>query len=33
MADDGLYRRLNEVQSKVDRQLEEIGAGPLITVN
>jgi len=33
MANDGLYRRLNEVQSKVDRQWEEIGAGPLITVN
>jgi ATP-binding cassette, subfamily B, bacterial len=33
MANDGLYRRLNEVQSKVDRQWEEIGAEPLITMN
>jgi ATP-binding cassette subfamily B protein len=33
MANDGLYRRLNEVQTKVDRQWEEIGAGPLVTVN
>ena len=33
MARDGLYRHLNEVQSKDDPQWEEIGAGPLITVN
>ena len=33
MANDGLYRRLNEVQSKVDRQWEEIGTEPLVTVN
>jgi ATP-binding cassette subfamily B protein/subfamily B ATP-binding cassette protein MsbA len=33
MANDGLYRRLNEVQTKADRQWEEIGAEPLITVN
>ena len=33
MANDGLYRRLNEVQTKIDRQWEEIGAEPLITVN
>jgi ATP-binding cassette, subfamily B, bacterial len=33
MAHDGLYRRLNEVQTKVDRQWEEIGAVPLVTVN
>jgi ATP-binding cassette, subfamily B, bacterial len=33
MANEGLYRRLNEVQSKVDRQWEEIGAGPLVMVN
>jgi ATP-binding cassette subfamily B protein len=33
MAHDGLYRRLNEVQSKVDRQWDELGAEPLIMVN
>ena len=33
MARDGLYRHLNEVQTKVDRQWEEIGTEPVVSVN
>jgi ABC-type multidrug transport system fused ATPase/permease subunit len=33
MARDGLYRHLNEVQIKVERQLSAVHAGPLVVAN
>jgi len=33
MARDGLYRHLNEVQTKVERQLSAVSAAPLAMAN